>query len=291
MKELEKAGKIASEALTFGKSLVKINADIKGVTDKVEKKIEELGGKPAFPVTVSINEVAAHALPKSDDVFKQGDLIKLDVGVHIDGYIADNALTIDLGNNKQLVEASEKALEEAIKKVKVGVKINEIGKVIESTIKSYGFNPIKNLSGHQIERYEEHAKNGISIPNYDNKDETKLEKGMVIAIEPFATDGPGLVEEGRDSGIYEVIQIKNVRSTITREILAYILENYQTLPFSKQWLIKNFPEFKVNFSIRMLEQDGIIYHHKQLVEKGKSKVSQAEHTLLVDDEIKVITKR
>ncbi len=291
MEDWEKAGKIASEALLFGKSLVKPGAMLSDVSEKIEKKIEELKGKPAFPVTISINEVAAHALARKDDIFNKGDLVKLDVGAHVNGCIADNALTIDLGSNAKLVEASEKALEEAIKKVKIGVKVRELGKAIEQTIKSYGFNPVKNLSGHQIEKFQEHAKHGVSIPNYDNEDESTIEKGMIIAIEPFATEGPGIVEEGKDSGIYEIVNFKNVRSDISREILGYILDNYQTLPFSKDWLLKDFPEFKVNFAVRMLEKDGIIYHHKQLVEKGKAKVSQAEHTLLVDDEIKVLTKR
>ena len=290
MDKLEKAGKIASEALFYGKSLVKINANLDDVANKIETKILELGGKPAFPVTICINEIAAHAL-SNNNKFKQGDLVKLDVGVHVDGYIADNAATIDLGNNNKLVEASEKALEEAIKLVKIGVEVNKIGKAIETTIKEYGFNPIKNLSGHQIDLYEEHAKDGISIPNYDNNDKTKLEKGMVIAIEPFATAGAGLVEEGKDSGIYEVAQVKNVRSDIAREILSFIIENYNTLPFNKNWLLSKFPEFKVNFAIRMLEKENIVYQHKQLVEKSKGLVSQAEHTLLVDDEIKIITKR
>jgi methionyl aminopeptidase len=287
MKDWIKAGEIASEALEYGKNLIKKDKSVLEIIENVEGKIFQLGGKPAFPAQISINEIAAHFSPVKDDFsVKESDIVKLDVGVHVNGAIGDNAVTV--GNNKELIDASNEALNEAIKIIQIGTKLKDIGKVINKTILSYGFNPIKNLSGHSIELYEQHA--GLSIPNYDNNDNFKLEKGMIIAIEPFATTGIGMIEEGKDSGIYKIEKIKSVRTQISKEILDFMIKEYKTLPFTKRWLLNKFPEFKVNFALINLEKEGIIIQYKQLPEKSKGIVSQAEHTLLINDKVKILTK-
>ncbi|MBU2634341.1 MAG: type II methionyl aminopeptidase [Nanoarchaeota archaeon] len=290
MDDWEKAGKITGEVLNYGKGLIKIDANVLEVVEEIEKKIFDLNAKPAFPTQVSINEAAAHCIPLNNDLkFKENDLVKLDVGVHVNGKIGDSALSVDLGGNKDLIKASEDALNEAIKVVKIGVKINKIGEVIEETIKNKGFKVIKNLSGHEIKEYEEHS--GLTIPNFDDKSDIKLKKGQVIAIEPFATTGSGYVEDGKESGIYKILNVKQVRNEMTRDVLKYIAEEYNTLPFSKNWLVKKFSPFKAGFALRIMERENILHHYKQLIEKSKEKVSQSEHTLLVDDEVKVLTKR
>ena len=255
MKNIEdwkKAGRLTAEAREFGKTLVKTGASLLKVTKKIEKEIYNLGGKPAFPVQISVNEIAAHYNPSNNDtyVFKAGDLVKLDLGVHINGCIGDTAITIDLGNNGELVAASEYALKEALKVVRPGVKIGEIGRIIGESIIEKGFKPVKNLSGHEIKEYEEHA--GLTIPNFDNKDGTKLKQGQIIAIEPFATDGVGFVDEGKDSEIYKAVRQKNTRDNIARDVLMKALVDYKNLPFAKRWLIEKFPEFKVNYALRVL---------------------------------------
>jgi len=288
MNNWEKAGKIAAEALNYGSKLIKINNNVKEVVELVEKKIYELDGKPAFPVQVSINDMAAHFTPLDEEIlFKENDLVKLDVGVHVEGHIGDNALTIDLGNNKELLKASKLALNEAVKVVKPGAKLFEIGEVIEKTIKEFGFNPIKNLSGHGINVYEEHA--NFSIPNFNNNDKTELKENQIIAIEPFATNGIGLVRDGKPSTIYKVVNLKNTRDNNSREILKFIMENYNVLPFAKRWLLKKLPIFKVNFALRILEQEGILHHYPQLPEKSQGLVSQHEYTLIVKDKPKILT--
>ncbi|MBS3155697.1 type II methionyl aminopeptidase [Candidatus Woesearchaeota archaeon] len=290
-KDWIKAGKIAAEALDYACSLVKPGASLLEVTNKTESKIEKLGGKCAFPVQFSINDLAAHYTASFDDKtkFKKGDLVKADVGVQVNGAIGDNARTVDLGNNKKLVESSLAALNEAVKIIKEGTKLHEIGSVIGKTISSKGFKPIKNLSGHLIERYAEHA--GFNVPNYNNKDTTALEEGMVIAIEPFATDGSGMIKEGKKSGIYAIVNDKNVRDNISREILGFIKEEYSTLPFCKRQLLKQFSEFKVSFAIKTLIINGIIREYDQLPEVGKGLVSQAEYTVMVEKEgCKILTQ-
>src|SRR3989344_1119016 len=231
MNDQEKAGKIARECLEYGCSLIKPGKNALEILDKVEEKIYASGGRPAFPAQSSINNIAAHCVPGKDVKFNEDDVVKLDVGVHVNGLIGDNAKTIIFNNkHKKLVEASEKALEEALKIIKPGVMLWQIGEVIDNTIKSHGFQTVKNLSGHLVEEYEQHA--GLTIPNYNDGDETKLEKGMTIAIEPFATTGIGLVEDGKESGIYKVMDVKNARDNNARQMLQIILEEYRTLPFA-----------------------------------------------------------
>lgn len=290
MKDWIKAGKIAAEALNYGCNLVKEDVSLLEITEKVEDKIEKFGGKCAFPAQFSINDTAAHYTAFPGDVlkFKSGDLVKVDIGVHVNGAIGDNARTIDLGNNKKIVDASLEALNEAIKIVKDGTKLRDIGKVIEKTIVFQKLKPVKNLSGHLIERYTEHA--GFNVPNFDNKDETELEEGMVIAIEPFATNGIGIIFDGKKSGIYAIIKEDAVRDQITRDVLKFIREEYQTLPFCKRQLLKYIPEFKVNFALRNLTKYDIIREYSHLPEKEKGLVSQAEHTILVEkDGCKILT--
>jgi len=242
-----------------------------------------MGGGLAFPANISVNDVAAHycASEKDSNLLKEGDLLKLDIGVHIDGYIVDSAISIPIKTKKhdKLISAARDALDNAIKLVKPGVYVSDIGEVIESTIKKHGFKSIRNLSGHGIEQYNVHA--GYNIPNYKAGGKFKLEKGMVIAIEPFATDGRGLVTEGKSSGIYELAEKKQVR--MYRDVLNHILSNYQTLPFSEREVSKKFGRTKTKLAISSFVRSGILHDHKILNEKAGSVVAQFEHTIIVDE--------
>jgi methionyl aminopeptidase len=285
-KDFVKSGEIARKAREYGITLIKEGAKFIDIADKIEAKIISLGGKPGFPCDVSVNYIAAHDCPLFNDerVIKKGDLVKLDIGVHVDGAVTDTAVTVEAGTNKnkKLIEAGEKALDEAIKLAKPGVKVNEIGKKIQEVIQSYGFSPIVNLSGHGVGEYEVHTK--PTIPNHDNGDETVLKKGDKIAIEPFATTGEGKVIEGKDSEVYEIMNPKNTRNRIARDVLKFILEEYQQLPFCSRWLIKKFG-LKAKLALKLLERDEIIKQFKQLPEGSKGLVSQAEHTLIVGDKV------
>ncbi|MBW2986211.1 type II methionyl aminopeptidase [Candidatus Woesearchaeota archaeon] len=285
-----KAGKIAAEALKYGGGLIKKGASLLEVSDQVEKKIIDLGGQMAFPAQISCNHIAAHYCADPDDkTIFEDQLACLDVGVHIDGAIGDNALTVDLSNkHKELVKASREALNNAIKIIQIGTPLGEIGKTIQETISSHGFSPIKNLSGHGLDYYNIHTK--PTIPNFDTGDDTELEKGMVIAVEPFATDGAGMIYESDRANIFALINPKPVRSPFAREILKFVIENYQTLPFTTRWLSKQFGVGKTNFALRELLKSEIIKQFPPLPEKNKGLVSQAEHTLLIDDKVEILTK-
>ncbi len=285
-----KAGKIASEVKKYAREIIKKDTPLLEIAEKIEAKILELGGIPAFPCNLSINEIAAHYTPGHDDEKVAHGLLKIDIGVHLDGWIADTAFSLDLENseeNKKLIQAAEDAVKAGIKTIKNSVGLNEIGGAIEKAIELHGFAPIINLSGHSIERYELHS--GLTIPNIDDKRNIKVEKGL-YAIEPFATAGNGKVYDGPDSGIYELINERNVRSPIAREILGFIIEEYKTLPFCSRWLVKKFGT-KALLGLKHLEANGNLHHFAQLIETSKKKVSQAEQTALVEkDKIIVITE-
>ena len=145
--------------------------------------------------------------------------------------------------------------------------------------------PIINLSGHQIERYDLHA--GLTIPNIDNKSTEIILPGS-YAIEPFVTNGNGKIRDGKPSGIYMLTNPKTPRTPIAREILNYIGEEYQTIPFCSRWLVKKFGA-KTFFALKQLEENGSLHQFPQLVESSNSKVAQTEHTILIDDEKVVVT--
>jgi len=289
-----KAGKIASEVKEYAKTIVKKQMLLLEIAEKIENKIIELGGKPAFPVNTSINEIAAHYTPSADDSSVAHGLLKIDLGVHIDGWIADTAISFDLENseqNKKLIQASKDALENAIELVSKKVEkkeiltTGEIGKKIQETIESHGFLPIINLSGHQIERYDLHA--GLTIPNIDNKSTDIISPGS-YAIEPFVTNGNGKIRDGKPSGIYMLTNPKTPRTPIAREILNYIGEEYQTIPFCSRWIVKKFGA-KTFFALKQLEENGSLHQFPQLIESSNSKVAQTEHTILIDDRKVAVT--
>ncbi len=285
-----KAGKISAEALEYGKSIIKKGNSLLDVTEKIENKIFELGGKLAFPVQISCNEIAAHFCAEQDDeTIFDSQIISLDLGVHVDGAIGDNAYTIDLsGNYNELLKAAQKALEEALKIVNVGIELRQIGKIINEVISSYGYSPVRNLSGHGLDLYCIHTK--PTIPNIDNGDKTVLRKGMAFAIEPFATNGSGVVHEKGLPTVFMLEHKKPVRSPLTREVLSEI-ESCDGLPFAKRWLTKKFGA-KANFALKELIQLGMVHQFPPLAEVSKGIVAQAEHSVLIGDdgEVLVLTK-
>ncbi|MBS3168103.1 type II methionyl aminopeptidase [Candidatus Woesearchaeota archaeon] len=289
----KKAGKITSEAREYGKTLLKEGTNLLEIANKIESLIEKKGGKIAFPVQLSKNNIAAHytPLPNDETILEEGDVIKLDLGVHIEGCIGDSALTIEIKTKKytELINASKEALTQAIKICKPGIKIWEIGEAISSITDPTGFKVIRNLYGHKVDRYILHS--GISIPNYNNKDKTELEEGTVIAIEPHVSNGAGLVKEGKPSSNYRLYQPRKVRDPISREVLNYIEKEFVSLPFAARHLIKKFPLAKVNFALNNLLKQNILFSYAQLPEVQKDcVVSQHEHTILIKDKPIVLTE-
>lgn len=279
------AGKILSKVRSQAVDRVKVGGNVLEIAEFVEQKTIELGAKPAFPCNISANDEAAHATPRKDDESVFGkDMIKLDMGVHIDGYIADSAVTVDFTGNSDLVKASEDALYAGIDCIKDGINTAEIAGAIEDAITAYGLKPVANLTGHGLAPYITHAP--PSIPNRRINQGITLHSGDVIAIEPFATDGAGRVADGSWSEIYSLIEKKPVRLPAARKILKEI-ESYRTLPFARRWLKSD----RLEFALTQLTRNNIIRSYPVLKEIEGGLVSQAEHTVIVtDDGCEIITK-
>ena len=285
-----KAGEIAKEVKEFAKEIIKKDMPLLEIAEKIEDKIKELGGKPAFPTNLSINEIAAHYTPSHNDETLAHGLLKIDFGAHVDGWCSDTAFSLDLENSKEnekLIEVSKKALEKAQEKISIGINTSEVGEEIQKEIEAQGFLPIINLSGHEIGEYDLHA--GLTIPNFNDNSNYKIEEGL-YAIEPFATlsSGNGKVKDGKPSGIYQLMEVKNIRSELAREVLDFIIEEYDELPFCSRWLVKEFGT-KAILALKQLEQNGNLHHFAQLVESSGTKVAQSENTILLTKEKKIVT--
>lgn len=280
------AGSLAAKILRDGAQGIRIGASYLEVVESIETRVKDEGAALAFPLNLSLNEDAAHdtASPGDERVFRKGDVAKLDLGVQIDGYIADTATTVDLGNNSLLVDASREALEAAIRTIKPGATSGALGAAVQQEIESRGYRPIANLTGHGLGRYILHGP--PSIPNVGNNGGVVLEEGMVFAIEPFATTGSGRVGEKSRMEIYSQISNRPVRIPAGRTILEKIRDR-NGLPFSRRWL----PERKLDLALPALVRSGNLHVYPVLADVAGSLVSQHEHTVIVTADGCMVTTR
>ena len=280
------AGVIASGILREGAKEIRVGESYLDLVESIESRVLEEGASLAFPLNLSLNEDAAHdtASPADTRVFERGDVAKLDLGVHIDGYIADTATTVDLGSNSLLLAASEQALEAAIRKVRPGATAGELGAAVQHEIESRGYRPIANLTGHGLDRYVLHR--APTIPNVGINGGIVLVEGMVFAIEPFATTGSGHVGEKNRMEIYSQISQKPVRIPAARAILETMKERHG-LPFSRRWL----KERKQEIALPPLVRLHTLHVYPVLADIPGSLVSQHEHTVIVTSDGCVVTTR
>jgi methionyl aminopeptidase len=280
------SGRIARKILDKGAGEVRIGASYLEVVEYVEDMVGNEGAGLAFPLNLSLNEAAAHdTASKADErIFRKGDVVKLDLGVHIDGYIADTATTIDLGSNGLLLEASEQALARAIGCVRPGVTAGQLGTVIQHEIESRGYRPVANLTGHGLDRFVIHKI--PNIPNIGGEGGAVLEEGMVFAIEPFASTGSGRVTERVRTEIFQQTAVKPVRLASARKIIESVRER-RGMPFARRWL----PGDKTDLALSALVRMQVLRSYPVLADLTGSLVSQHEHTLIVTAEGCLVTTR
>lgn len=288
-----KAGELAAKARAYGAGLVKAGARHTDVAAAVEQFIRDQGAAPAFPCCVSVDSDAAHNTPGANDtaVFADGQVVKLDCGVHVDGYIGDTAITVEIGSSKyaQLRETAMTALTQALAVAKPGAAIETVSGAIETAIRAAGYHPIVNLTGHSVDQYVQHA--GVSIPNIAATARGKLTPGMAVAIEPFATDGKGKIKDSVGGHIYHYMGPRPQRDPHARAALEHIRKNYEKLPFAERWLVGAIPQDRVTYTMRLLERSGAVKQYPVLREIGGGQVAQFEHTILVhEDHIEVTTR-
>jgi methionyl aminopeptidase len=284
------SGRIASEARRRAASQVLPGVRYVDVLDGIEAYIHEQGAELAFPAQVSVNCVAAHDCCGPDDprTFQSGDVAKIDLGVHIDGCIADTAETVDLGDHPTLLEASRQALEAAIALVRPGTRTRDLGAAIQATMKTIGHKPVANLTGHGIAPYTIHC--APSIPNVPDGAGMPLKEGMMICIEPFATTGRGsVVEQGRAEVFGARRKLKAPR-TVDSGVVDQIAAR-KGLPFSRRALAYEHGEATADRSLRDLLRAGAVFDYPPLVERLDAMVAQFEHTMYVGpDGAEVMTR-
>lgn len=289
MDELEayrRGGQIISELRKTIPKLVREGVLVRELCEQVEAETIALGGQPAFPCNVGINEVAAHYTSPWDDhtVLPKDSVVKVDFGVHIDGYINDSAVTISLNPvYRSMIEVAQEALRVGVGIVAHGVRFSDVGEQIEKAINQYGCRPIRNLTGHKIERYTIHA--GRSVPNVAGPAPGRFEAGDIYAIEPFVTvkEAAGRVEDSDQAFIYRVVRDRGVRSESAKKIVEHVRRTYRTLPFASRWLYSALGKtvFEEGFSETVRAR--CISGYPVLIEASGSVVTQAEHTLVVKE--------
>jgi len=280
------AGSIAAKILRDGAKEMRIGTSYLDLVESIETRVREEGAGLAFPLNISLNEDAAHdtASYGDDRVFASGDVVKLDLGVQIEGYIADTATTVDLGRNSLLLQASEQALESAIKTIRPGTTAGELGAAVQKEIEGRGYRPISNLTGHGLDQYVLHR--APTIPNVGMAGGVVLEEGMVFAIEPFATTGSGHVGEKTRMEIYSQISQKPVRIPAARAVMEKIKDR-RGLPFARRWM----GEKKLDITFPSLVRSQILHGYPVLADIPGSLVSQHEHTVIVTNDGCVVTTR
>jgi methionyl aminopeptidase len=280
------AGKIASRVLSRSLPLVRAGASFLRVVEEVESLARSNGAGLAFPLNLSVNEAAAHdtASEGDDRVFAAGDVVKMDLGVHLEGYIADTAGTVDLGENGPLVRASRAALERAIGLVKPGASTGDLGGAIQEEIEALGLRPVANLTGHGLDRYEIHTP--PTVPNVRMNGGAVLREGMVFAIEPFASTGTGFVSDGPRVQIYQRVLDRPARLPAAKRVLDQVRERHG-LPFARRWLSGE----KLEITLSGLVRSGHLRAYPVLRDVPGSLVSQAEHTVIVTGDGCIVTTR
>jgi methionyl aminopeptidase len=286
LEKYRRAGKIAREVREEMRHSVREGMLKIEVCEKAEELIRRKGGQPAFPCNVSVNEVAAHytSPPNDKASIPEGSLVKVDVGVHVEGYIADTATTVcfhpELGN---LVRTAEEALKTAVKTVQADISTSKLGSAIQKTIQTYGCKPISNLTGHQVGRYLIHT--GKSIPNVSHLMGSRIRLGDVLAIEPFVTvaNAGGKVEDGKETTIFRLIKQKPIDDPYAERLLSRIEADFKTLPFSERWLMGVVPREHHPRAFQELLRSRCLMAYPVFIEVSGKPVAQAEHTILVKE--------
>ena len=286
LKKYREAGRIAAEVRGEMRKYVKEGMPIIDVCETAESLIKELGGKPAFPCNVSINEIAAHytSPPNDEKIIPKGAIVKVDIGVHIDGYLTDTATTVCFNPQyRDMVRTAEEALHKGIEIIRDGLSTSKFGATIEKVIRERGFKPVSNLTGHMISRFLVHA--GKSLPNVSHMFGFKLKKGQVFAIEPFVTeiDSVGKVREGKIVTIFRFNKKKSLKDLYSKKLFSFIEKNFRTLPFCERWLKNVVPKQHFSKAFQNLLSSKCLFGYPIFIEASNKMVAQAEHTVIIKE--------
>jgi methionyl aminopeptidase len=278
-----KAGSIAGEVRENVRKTDWIGSTLAEICDYIESEIIKRGAKCAFPVNTSLNEIAAHytAEPNDPKTVSDTDLVKIDLGVQINGYIADTAVTVNYDPQyDQMVQTAEDALQNAMSMIKAGVKSKDVGRTIQKTIQDMGFKPIANLSGHSLDQYTIHA--GKTVPNMWTIGSFSFSENVAYACEPFVTtkNALGFVRNGKTKNIFALVSRKKTKDEEADRLTDYIWNNFNMLPFALRWLLKEWEEKDARRLLEILVKKKVVHAYAILVEANGKTVAQAEHTFI-----------
>ncbi len=290
---LRKSGSIAAQCREWARETIRPGMTVRELTEGIEAMIVRLGARPAFPAQSSRNNIAAHYCSTPDDTlaYEVGDVVKVDLGVHVDGYVTDTAFSIELGDQDRyggLVGASRKALDAAIETAGPGVSVGQIGAAIQAAIEGEGYKPVRNLTGHGVSRWLVHC--APQIPNVADDTPNILRIGQVVAIEPFATDGRGYIQDKGTAEVFMMARRKPPRNMrgMNPKVVDALLE-WNGLPVARRYF-RQFEEREVVQTFQKLIRNGELHPYPPLVEKPGAMVSQAEHSIIVhEDGVEVLT--
>jgi methionyl aminopeptidase len=200
IERMRQSGRIVRQVLDHLRSMVAPGVTTMDLERAAERKIAELGAKPAFKgycdypcvLCTSVNEEIVHGIPSEKRTLKEGDIVSIDCGVVLDGYYGDAAITVPVGGEvkpelQKLLSVTEESLYKGIEQARVGNSIGDVGAAVQQHVEAAGFSVVRDFVGHGIgtKLHEE-----PQIPNFGSRGHgTKLREGMVLAIEPMVNYG------------------------------------------------------------------------------------------------------
>ncbi|RPB28312.1 methionine aminopeptidase 2-like protein [Terfezia boudieri ATCC MYA-4762] len=256
-----------------------------------------------FPTGVSLNHCAAHYTPNAGNkvVLQQQDVMKVDFGVHVNGYIVDSAFTMSFDPVYDNLLAAVKDATNTGVRAGIDVHMCDIGAAIQEVIESYEVEiggkthqvkPIRNLNGHNINQFQIHGTKSVPIVKGGDQT-TKMEEGEVFAIETFGSTGKGVVRDDTEVSHYaRIADVKHVdlRLSSAKNLLNVINKNFGTLPFCRRYLDRIGQE-KYLLGLNNLVSSGIVESYPPLCDSKGSYTAQYEHTILLRPTCKEVVSR
>ncbi|KAH7588825.1 Methionine aminopeptidase subfamily 2 signature [Nakaseomyces glabratus] len=256
-----------------------------------------------FPTGLSLNHCAAHYTPNTGDktVLKYEDVMKVDIGVQVNGHIVDSAWTVSFDPQyDNLLAAVKDATYTGIKEAGIDVRLTDIGEAIQEVMesyeveikgKTYQVKPCRNLCGHSIGPYTIHA--GKSVPIVKNGDQTKMEEGEHFAIETFGTTGRGYVVSGGEVSHYARLPsdgLPQPNLASAKQLLKVIDDHFGTLPWCRRYLDR-LGQDKYLFALNSLVKQGHVQDYPPLNDVIGSYTAQYEHTILLHPHKKEVVSK
>ncbi|KAH8432449.1 uncharacterized protein LDX57_010085 [Aspergillus melleus] len=284
-----------------------------GIDDGVRALLDNAGLEPGsclksglgFPTGLSLNNCVAHWTPnpgQKDVILDRSDVMKVDFGVHINGWIVDSAFTMSFDPTyDNLLAAVKDSTNTGIKNSGVDVRISDVSAAIQEVMESYEVEiggktfpvkPVRNITGHNIKAYQIHA--GKSVPFIKTKDQTKMEEGEVFAIETFGTTGRGVLYDG--PGVYGYGKSYSAPSKITsslasaRSLYKTINDNFGTIVFCRRYL-ERLGVQRYLAGMNDLVNKGVVDVYEPLIDTPGSYSAQFEHTILLGETSKEVISR